>query len=162
MAIGGYPMGAWVAALTFLACAAAYETRRAGPAKKHNLKIVSTNRAASPGLGHYSQGIIHGDRLYVSGLLPITPQGEKLGDRPFNEQVTQVLNNLKAILESADTDITGLVSVRIYITDIEQWGQFNTIYAAFLGDHKPARAVVPVPVLNYGAALELEAVAAID
>ena len=160
MRLGGYPIGSYLAAAMLLACAAAYEARRA-TSPKRKLRIIHTDKAASPGVGHYSQAIVHGDRMYVSGLLPVTPGGDKLGGRPFAEQARQVLTNLKAILEEAGTGLDGLLSVRVYITDIDCWGEFNALYASILGDHKPARCVVPVPVLHYGTALELEAVAAI-
>ena len=156
--LGGYPFGSFLAAATFIACAIAYEARRA---PKRKLRHIHTDKAASPGVGHYSQAIVHGDRMYVSGLLPITPAGEKLGNRPFAEQVRQVFSNLKAILEEAGADTDSLLSVRVYITDIDYWAEFNALFASFMGAHKPARCVVPVPVLHYGTALELEAVAAI-
>lgn len=75
--------------------------------------------------------------------------------------MTQTLANVKAVLDAAGTDITRLVQVRVYIVDIALWPEFNEIYAQWCGDARPARAVVPVPHLHYGCAVEIEAVAAV-
>ena len=94
--IGGFPIGSWLAAASFVAVAIAYESRRT---PKRGIKVVHTKNAAPPGAGHYSQAVVHGGQVFVSGLLPVSPSGEKLGDRPFEEQAHQVLNNLRAILK---------------------------------------------------------------
>ena len=116
---------------------------------------------ASPAGGHYSQAIKNGEMVYLSGLLPITPDGTKLTGAPFEEQAEQVLRSLEAILVAAGSSLQKLIQVRVYITDVDNWGAFNGIYAAKLGAHKPARCVVPVPTLHFGVLLEFEAVAAL-
>mmetsp|Transcript_54958 Transcript_54958/g.117955 ORF Transcript_54958/g.117955 Transcript_54958/m.117955 type:complete len:161 (-) Transcript_54958:59-541(-) len=128
--------------------------------KANGLRAICAAKA-SPAGGHYSQAVVHGAMVYISGLLPITASGEKLGGRPFAEQVGVVLDNLEVILHEAGSDLQHLVSVRVYIADISRWGEFNEIYAKRLGCHKPARAVVPVPALHFGVQLELEGVAAV-
>mmetsp|Transcript_35611 Transcript_35611/g.72584 ORF Transcript_35611/g.72584 Transcript_35611/m.72584 type:complete len:160 (+) Transcript_35611:89-568(+) len=124
------------------------------------LRLVDTP-TASPAGGHYSQAVIHGGLVYVSGLLPVTPMGEKLNNDSFELQTTMVLSNLKAILKASGSSLQNVISVRVYIADIEQWGAFNKIYVRAFESHKPARAVVPVPCLHYGFQLEVEAVAAL-
>ncbi len=120
-----------------------------------------TTKQASPAGGHYSQAVAHNGRLFVSGLLPITNQGVKLAESTFADQVQAVLANLDAILIAAGTSRDRLISCRVYVDDLEAWGAFNKLYGAWLGEHKPARCVVPVPHLHYGLKLELEAVAAL-
>ena len=127
--------------------------------KLMRIESVATPNA-SPAGGHYSQAIKHGEQVYVSGLLPITPDGTKMTTSPFDKQASIVLDNLEAILTAAGSSLQKLIQVRVYITDIDNWGEFNALYAAQLGSHKPARCVVPVPVLHYGALLEVEAIAA--
>lgn len=124
------------------------------------MTLINTPDAASPG-GHYSQAIVHGQTAYLAGILPILPDGEKLIDAPIKVQTEAVLANLRAILAAAGSSPAQVIHVRIYLTDIAEWGTINAIYAGFFGDHKPARAVVPVPVLHYGFKLELEAVAGV-
>lgn len=107
-----------------------------------------------------SQAIINGGEVFVSGLLPITPDGTKLADKPFEVQARTVLDNLGAILDAAGSSYNQLIQVRVYISSIDNWGKFNELYEQRLGSHKPARAVVPVPCLHYGFLLEVEAMAA--
>ena len=104
---------------------------------------------------------MHGQTAYLAGILPILPTGEKLSDATIADQTDAVLANLRAILAAAGSSPEQVIHVRIYLTDIDDWGTINARYAEFFGDHKPARAVVPVPVLHYGLNLELEAVAAV-
>ena len=70
-----------------------------------------------------------------------------------------MLDNVAAALTGAGSAIERLVQVRVYVTDIASWPAFNAIYAKWIGSSRPARAVVPVPVLHYGFQIEIEAVA---
>jgi reactive intermediate/imine deaminase len=119
---------------------------------------INPSDSAAPG-GHYSHAVAAGGFVFVSGQLPIAPDGRKLADATFEEQTQQVLDNVAHALTAAGSGIAKLVQVRVYVTDIALWPQFNTLYAAWAGDARPARAVVPVPVLHYGFKVEVEAVA---
>jgi len=122
--------------------------------------IVLANPAAmaAPG-GHYSHAVIANGMVYVSGQLPVAPDGSRLDQAPFETQARQVLDNVSAALEGAGSSVQRLVQVRVYVTDIAHWPAFNAIYAAWAGAARPARAVVPVPQLHYGFLIEVEAVA---
>ena len=87
------------------------------------------------------------------------PTATKLNEAPFAEQAQQVLDNVAQALAGAGTSIDKLVQVRVYVTDIASWPEFNAIYAQWAGAARPARAVVPVPQLHYGFKIEVEAVA---
>jgi reactive intermediate/imine deaminase len=113
---------------------------------------------AAPG-GHYSHAARAGGLVFVSGQLPIAPDGQKLNEAPFEAQAQQVLDNVAAALKGAGSEIGRLVQVRVYVTDIGDWPAFNTLYARWAGEARPARAVVPVPALHYGFRIEVEAVA---
>lgn len=113
---------------------------------------------AKPG-GHYSHAVCAGGFVFVSGQLPVASDGRKLNDESFEEQARQVLANVAAALRGAGSSVEKLVQVRVYITDIDQWPAFNAIYAQWAGAARPARAVVPVPVLHYGFQIEVEATA---
>jgi 2-iminobutanoate/2-iminopropanoate deaminase len=119
---------------------------------------VSPSSIAAPG-GHYSHGTVAGGFVFVSGQLPIAPDGTKLSDAPFDEQVRQTLANVEAVLLASGSSIAQLVQVRVYVTSIESWPEFNRVYAAWAGDSLPARAVVPVPELHFGFQVEVEAIA---
>lgn len=109
--------------------------------------------------GHYSHATRGAGLVFVSGQLPVAADGTVLHDAPFEAQAQQVLANVEAALRGAGSSIGQLLQVRVYITDIALWPAFNTIYAQWAGAARPARAVVPVPVLHYGCALEVEATA---
>jgi 2-iminobutanoate/2-iminopropanoate deaminase len=121
---------------------------------------VSTPNAPQPA-GHYAQAIVHDGLVYVSGQLPVDPAtGEKrLGS--IEEQATQALRNMAAILEAAGSGLDHVLKTTVYVSDIALWGRVNAVYAAVFGDHRPARAVVPTRELHYGFQVEIEAVAAI-
>jgi 2-iminobutanoate/2-iminopropanoate deaminase len=124
------------------------------------MDLIFTPNASTPA-GHYSQAVVHGGLVFVSGLLPVTPTGEKLTDANVETQITQVLESLEAILTAAGSAKNKVLKCTVYISDIEDWPTINKVYAAFFGEHKPARAVVPVGTLHYGLNVELEAVAAV-
>ena len=122
-----------------------------------NIQTLNPDTLAAPG-GHYSHAVVAGGMVFVSGQLPITASGQRLNDQPFEAQVVQVLHNVEAALTAGGSDKTRLVQVRVYVTDIALWPAFNALYATWIGAHRPARAVVPVPQLHHGFLIEVEAV----
>lgn len=123
------------------------------------IQVISTDNA-SPAGGHYSQAVVYNNLVFVSGQLPITPQGEKInGD--IKDQSRQVLDNVQAILEAAGSSLNAVLKSTIYVSDISLWGQVNEIYAEYFQDHRPARAVVPTRDLHHGFLIEMEVIAAI-
>jgi 2-iminobutanoate/2-iminopropanoate deaminase len=123
-----------------------------------DIALANPSAMAAPG-GHYSHAVTAGGLVFVSGQLPIAPDGRRLADAPFEAQARQVLDNVAAALAGAGSGVARLVQVRVYVTDIADWPAFNTLYAAWTGEARPARAVVPVPTLHYGFKIEVEAVA---
>lgn len=95
----------------------------------------------------------------MSGQLPVDPQGKPLSDQSFEAQVKRVLENVDACLHTSGVSRTDLVQVRVFVTDIANWPVFNRLYAEWIGDHKPARAVAESSSLHFGSAVEVEAVA---
>jgi reactive intermediate/imine deaminase len=124
----------------------------------NRIHSIHSPHAAPPG-GHYSQAVAHGGVLYVSGQLPVRANGEHSTGQPFAVQASLALDNLVAILGEAGLSPGDLLKVTVYVVGIEHWPAFDRIYARYLGEHKPARAVVPVPVLHHGYLIEIEAVA---
>lgn len=124
------------------------------------MTFIDTPNAPVPG-GHYSQAVVHNGQIYLSGILPITPTGEKLSTATIAEQTEQILANLDAILQAAGSQRDKVLKVTVFIADISAWGTVNQVYARFFGDHRPARSVVPCSTLHYGFGIELEAIAII-
>ncbi|ADB41449.1 RidA family protein [Spirosoma linguale] len=125
------------------------------------MTFIETPNAPVPG-GHYSQAVVHNGQVYVSGILPITPSGEKLTNATIAEQTEQILANLDAILQAAGSQRNKVLKVTVFIADINAWGTVNQLYAQFFGDHRPARSVVPCSPLHYGFGIELEAIAFLE
>jgi len=121
---------------------------------------VNPPTLATPG-GHYSHATIAQGLVFISGQLPITAEGVKLVDAGFEQQAEQVLANVRNVLLGCGSDIDRLVHVRVYIDDMANWPAFNTVYARWAGDARPARAVVPTGPLHFGLKVEVEAVAAL-
>ena len=126
----------------------------------HTLKTVATHRAPAPA-GHYSQAVIHAGTVYVAGLLPWDPENPAAALGDTEAQTRQVLRNLEAVLDAAGSRLDLLLMVTVYVSSLEDWGTVNAVFAEVLGDHRPARAVVPVMPLKRGAAMEVVATAAL-
>lgn len=125
-----------------------------------NRRISLVNsETISPPAGHYSHVSTASGLAFISGMLPITPDGKPLGDASFEQQTLQVLANVEDCLERAGLTKDDLVQVRVYVTDILKWPEFNRLYAEWIGSHRPARAVAGVSELHFGLAVEVEAVA---
>ncbi|MEK6280224.1 MAG: Rid family detoxifying hydrolase [Acidobacteriota bacterium] len=124
-----------------------------------DIKRINTKDAPPPG-GHYSQAVVHNGLVFVSGQLSIDPQtGEKiLGS--IEDQTEQTLKNVEAIVKASNSDLSRVLKMTVYVADINLWSAVNTVYAKFMGEHRPARAVVPTGALHYGFLIEIEAIAA--
>ena len=124
------------------------------------MKKISTPNAPTPA-GHYSQAVVHNGVVYVAGQLPINPANPKAPVGPIEIQAEQTLTNIRNILEAAGSGLDHVLSMTIFVSDIELWGKVNQVYTRMMGDHKPARAVVPVKELHYGYQVEIQAIAAV-
>lgn len=123
------------------------------------MRPVRSDGAPAP-VGPYSQGVLYGNFIFVSGQLGIEPEtGELL--RGFREQSLRALKNLKAVVEAAGGSRCSIVSVRVYVTDIKKFKEFNEVYEEFFKGCPvmPARAVVGVKELPLGAQVEVECIA---
>ncbi|MCL7959088.1 MAG: RidA family protein [marine benthic group bacterium] len=124
------------------------------------MRMISTPDAPSPA-GHYSQAVVYGDTVYVSGQLAVNPVTGEKGVGSIEEQTRLTLRNIEQILLSAGSDLDHVVKTTAYVSDVELWGGVNQAYAEVFGDHRPARVVVPSRDLHYGCLVEIEAIAAL-
>jgi 2-iminobutanoate/2-iminopropanoate deaminase len=125
------------------------------------IETIQTEQAPRPA-GHYSQAAVYNGLVFVAGQLSIDPQtGEKkLGS--IEEQTEQALSNVAAILKAANSDISRVLKMTVYVADINLWSAVNAVYTKFMGEHRPARAVIPTGELHYGFLIEIDAIAAIN
>lgn len=124
-----------------------------------DISVVASDKLGRPG-GHYSHAMCFADLVFVSGQLPVRPDGTHTNSLPFDDQVRQALDNLAAALRAAGSEPSRLLKVTAYIVGVDRWPRFNAIYAQIMGDVRPARTVVPVAELHYGYLVEVDAIAA--
>ena len=124
------------------------------------MRSVETPNAPRPG-GHYSQAVVHGDTVYVAGQLPIDPDDPKAPPGDAGRQARQALKNVARILEAAGSGLDHVLQMTVYVSDVSHWGEVNKVYAEVMGEHRPARAVVPVGELHFGYLVEIQAIAAV-
>jgi|SRR5687768_6541434 len=111
--------------------------------------------------GHYSPGIEHNGFVFVSGQLPMTLDTREPFTGPIEEQTELALRNVEAVLKEAGCALRNVVQFTIYVSDMELWAAVNETYARVMGDHRPARAIVPVNDLHFGTKIEIQAIAAV-
>jgi len=111
--------------------------------------------------GHYSQGIVHNGLVYVSGQLPIDMTTREIESRSMETQTELALRNVEAVLLAAGSDLNHVVQMTIYVSEMELWDKVNEVYARILGEHRPARAIVPVKDLHFDTKIEIQAIAAV-
>ena len=126
-----------------------------------NIEAILTPNAPTPA-GHYSQAIVYNGVVYVAGQLPIDPATSEKLHGSIEEQTERTLRNVEAILSASNSDLSRVLKMTVYVADISQWGAVNAVYTRILGDHKPARAIVPVKELHYGFLIEIDAIAAVN
>ena len=120
--------------------------------------VIQTDQAPSA-IGPYSQGIAVGSWLFVSGQLGMGPQTGELVSSDFGLQARQALENLRQIVLAAGCDLNCVTAVDVFVTDMENFAEFNGIYTEYFSEHRPARAVVEVSALPKGAKVEVKCVA---
>lgn len=123
-------------------------------------EVVSTQKAPVA-IGPYSQAVKAGELIFVSGQIPINPSTGELVGENIEDQTRQSLENIKAILEAADSSLDRIVKVGIFIKDMDDFSAINSIYKEYFTDSFPARCCVQVSELSMGAKVEIEAIALI-
>ena len=124
-------------------------------------RTISTDEAPAA-VGAYSQATSNGDVVFTAGQIPLTPEGELLGDAPIEEQTEQALDNLQAVLAEAGADVTDVLKVTVFLADIDDFEAMNETYASYFGAEPPARSAVQAGALPKGVGVEIEAVASVE
>ena len=121
------------------------------------MKVIKTLEAPAA-IGPYSQAIKANGFLFVSGQIPLTPNGELAGD-DIKTQTKQVLKNLKSILKEADLSLKDTVKTTIFLKNMDDFSVVNEIYAQAFGEHKPARSTIEISKLPKDVLVEIELIA---
>lgn len=123
-------------------------------------KIVVSADAPKP-VGPYSQAVVAGTTMYISGCLGIDPKTNNLVSGGVEPEAHQALKNMGAILKAAGVDFGNVVKTTVLLADINDWPALNKIYETYFTSHYPARAAYAVKDLPKGAKVEIEAVAVV-
>lgn len=123
-----------------------------------NLKSIKTH-AAPAALGPYSQGIVAGNIIFVSGQLPIDPVEGRITADNIEDMTRQCLENCNAIISDAGASLEDVAKVTIFLKDMNDFAKINSVYAQYFTEHKPARATVEVARLPLDAQVEIEMIA---
>jgi 2-iminobutanoate/2-iminopropanoate deaminase len=123
-----------------------------------NLPLPLSTTQAPAAIGPYSQGIVAGNLLFISGQLPLDPGTGALAEGSIERRTHQCLKNLKAIAEAAGTSLGRAVKVTVFLTDMENFARVNQVYAQYFDRNPPARSAVQVAALPKNADIEIEAI----
>lgn len=123
--------------------------------KKH----VFTSHAPKP-IGPYSQGVISGGLLFISGQIPLDPKTNALVEGDIAAQTEQVLKNLMAVLKEAKIGADNVVKTTVYLADMKDFAGMNDVYARYFGKEPPARSTIEAAALPRGVRVEIDLIAA--
>ena len=123
------------------------------------MHLVIETPEAPAAIGPYSQGIVAGELVFVSGQLGLDPKSGDFKGPDLTTQTRQALANIKAVLKAAKCDLHHVVSVDAFLVDMDDFAAFNAVYKEYFTDHRPARAVVAVKTLPKNARVEIKCMA---
>lgn len=124
------------------------------------MEIKSVKTAKAPAaIGPYSQAVMAGDFIFVSGQLPVDPSTGNFPSEDIKILAKQSLNNIKSILEEAGSSMNKVVKTTVFLKDLSDFAAVNEVYASFFSGTFPARSCFEVSSLPKGARLEIEAIA---
>ena len=121
-------------------------------------QVIHTNEAPQA-IGPYSQAIMAGNMLFISGQIPVVPATGEIVSADVEEQTKQCLENLKAVLAAAEMTLDNVVKTSVFIKNMDDFGKINGVYAQYFQENCPARACVEVARLPKDVQVESEAIA---
>ena len=122
------------------------------------MKEIYTGDAPAA-IGPYSQGIVDGDRIFVSGQGPIDPDSGDIVGEDIREETERTLRNVAAVLAAADSSLDDVVKSTVFVTDMSNYDAVNEVYAEYMSDPFPARSAVEVADLPVDIGVEIEVIA---
>ena len=114
---------------------------------------------APKAIGPYSQAVTYGNFVYTAGQIAFDPVSMDIVPGGVTEQTEQVMNNLKAILSAAGTDLQQVLKTTVFLADMADFTAMNEVYARHFGEHRPARSTVAAAGLPRNVRVEIEVVA---
>tara|TARA_B100000900_G_scaffold117540_1_gene99020 strand:- start:8248 stop:8628 length:381 start_codon:yes stop_codon:yes gene_type:complete len=122
-------------------------------------KIIKTSRAPKP-IGPYNQAVIAGNYMFISGQIAINPENGELVTHNINDETSQVMENLRSILDEASLDFENVVKTTIFLSNMDDFSDVNKVYGSYLNNlTAPARETVQVSKLPAGVNVEISMIA---
>ena len=122
-------------------------------------KHVNSADAPKP-IGPYSQGVVAGGFMFVSGQIPLDPRTNELVEGGIETQTEQVMKNLIAVLKEAKMGPENVVKTTVFLSDLSDFAKMNEVYARYLGKEPPARSTIQAAGLPRGVRVEIDVIAA--
>ena len=119
-------------------------------------KFIIETEKAPKAIGPYSQAVVHNGLLYTSGIIPCCPYTNEIVSSEFEKQVIQVFENAKALLDEANANVKDVLKVTVFLSDMNNFSNFNDLYGKFFKAPYPARSCVEVSRLPKDVLIELE------
>lgn len=126
------------------------------------MKYINGVLNAPEAIGPYSQAVVSGNFLFLSGQIPLNPETGDIVEGGIEQQTKQVMKNIFGVLDHCGVDFSHVVKTTIYLTDMKSFQQVNSVYSEWLGDYRPARSTVQVAALPLGVDIEIEVLAVIE
>jgi len=126
------------------------------------IKTVIHSKQAPDAIGTYSQAIKVGNTVYLSGQIPLQPDTMELVKGGISEQIEQVFKNLTAVATAASGDLSNIVKLNIFLTDLGDFPIVNDIMSRYFQQPYPARAAIGVSALPKGSSVEMDAIMVVD
>jgi len=120
-------------------------------------EIISTDKAPQA-IGTYSQAVKTGSSVYLSGQIPLIPETMEMLDGDIKQQIHQVFQNLQAVAKAAGGDLSDVVKLNVFLTDLSDFPYVNEVMAEYFQQPYPARAAIGVAALPKDAAVEMDAI----
>ena len=130
--------------------------------KKHKMKKQLFTNKAPAAIGPYSQAIQWGDVVFISGQIPLIPSTNELNNKTFDDQTSQVIDNLEAICNEAGGTLDNILKLTIFLTDLSKFDAVNAIMSKRFSEPFPARATVEISKLPKGVDIEIDAILSIE
>ncbi|MDA8910857.1 RidA family protein [bacterium] len=124
-------------------------------------KAIQIEDAPAP-VGSYSQAILHGNLLFISGQIPLNPKTGQIEQANIQEATNRVMLNIKALIESAGMQMNQIVKCSIFLKDLGDFSTVNEIYSSYFNDVYPARETVEVSKLPLDVTIEISCIAVKD
>ena len=121
-------------------------------------KIIYTDKAPKP-IGPYSQAVLNGNILFVSGQIPIDPATGELVSGSIEAEARQVMENIKAVVHAAGMKMEHIVKTSIFLSDMNNFAKVNAVYGEYFPSNPPARETVQVSVLPKNVNVEISVIA---